>query len=112
MRSHTGEKPYHCNHTGCTKAFSNSSDRAKHQRTHLIPKPYACEIVGCNKRYTDPSSLRKHKKNHCQFKQQQPNQFLDQSFLSNNKNDQQNFINFPEMDIDYNFDFKINRKVN
>lgn len=35
MRSHTGEKPYTCEYPGCTKAFSNASDRAKHQnRTH------------------------------------------------------------------------------
>lgn len=34
-RSHTGERPYECEVPGCGKAFSNASDRAKHQnRTH------------------------------------------------------------------------------
>uniref|UniRef100_A0A3P8XTF9 C2H2-type domain-containing protein n=1 Tax=Esox lucius TaxID=8010 RepID=A0A3P8XTF9_ESOLU len=78
MRRHTGEKPhkctpYVCEHEGCNKAFSNASDRAKHQnrtshkptvlfKTPILQKPYICKIPGCTKRYTDPSSLRKHVK--------------------------------------------------
>jgi len=75
-RSHTGEKPFLCKfaaHNNCNKAFSNSSDRAKHEQTHRDPvgKPYKCDVPGCQKRYTDPSSLRKHVKNHSREEQEQ-----------------------------------------
>merc|ERR1712223_2008608 len=75
-RSHTGEKPFLCKfaaHNNCNKAFSNSSDRAKHEQTHRDPvgKPYKCDVPGCQKRYTDPSSLRKHVKNHSREEQDQ-----------------------------------------
>lgn len=59
-----GEKPYICPYEGCSKRYSNSSDRFKHTRTHYVDKPYYCKMAGCLKRYTDPSSLRKHIKAH------------------------------------------------
>ena len=40
MRSHSGEKPFNCKYAqefNCTKKFSNSSDRAKHEQTHKDP---------------------------------------------------------------------------
>lgn len=62
-----GEKPYICPYEGCSKRYSNSSDRFKHTRTHYVDKPYYCKKAGCLKRYTDPSSLRKHIKAHGHF---------------------------------------------
>ena len=62
-----GEKPYVCPYEGCSKRYSNSSDRFKHTRTHYVDKPYRCKMSGCHKRYTDPSSLRKHIKAHGHF---------------------------------------------
>lgn len=56
-----------CPYEGCSKRYSNSSDRFKHTRTHYVDKPYGCKMSGCLKRYTDPSSLRKHIKAHGHF---------------------------------------------
>uniref|UniRef100_A0A915D3V7 C2H2-type domain-containing protein n=1 Tax=Ditylenchus dipsaci TaxID=166011 RepID=A0A915D3V7_9BILA len=70
IRTHNNSKPYACNYKDaegnkCPKAFSNASDRAKHQnRTHTNEKGYQCPVEFCDKGYTDPSSLRKHIKTH------------------------------------------------
>jgi len=90
-RSHTGEKPFLCKYQ-CTKAFSNSSDRAKHEQTHKDPKPYRCEVFGCQKRYTDPSSLRKHVKNHTKQEQEQAKQTRDSSQGKSTDNSQEGWI--------------------
>jgi len=48
MRSHTGERPYACQHRACDRAFSNSSDRAKHHRTHLNTVTIYLSTYKCN----------------------------------------------------------------
>lgn len=34
VRTHTGEKPYHCQELNCLKSFKTSGDLQKHTRTH------------------------------------------------------------------------------
>jgi hypothetical protein len=78
-----------CNFPGCTKAYSNSSDRFKHSRTHQNNKPYKCKIDGCNKCYTDPSSLRKHVKtfNHDNLIQQKALERLNSAHMATYDNE-------------------------
>ncbi|KAJ2167578.1 hypothetical protein GGF45_005640 [Coemansia sp. RSA 551] len=37
MRSHTGEKPYKCEHPGCFKRFSVLSNKRRHAKLHVVP---------------------------------------------------------------------------
>ncbi|CAG5104856.1 Oidioi.mRNA.OKI2018_I69.chr1.g1608.t1.cds [Oikopleura dioica] len=62
-RVHTGDKPFICPHPGCGRAFSNSSDRKKHQNVHQ-KGVLMCPILGCDRSYSHPSSMRKHLKTH------------------------------------------------
>lgn len=39
IRTHTGEKPHHCNYPGCFKKFSRSDELTRHSRIHNNPNP-------------------------------------------------------------------------
>ncbi|KAM0209560.1 hypothetical protein ACHAQI_006299 [Fusarium lateritium] len=62
MRTHSGEKPWKCEHPGCDARFKQQSALTMHMRTHTGEKPLQCEI--CGKRFGESSNLSKHRRTH------------------------------------------------
>ena len=42
MRTHTGERPYHCTWESCDRDFARSDELTRHMRTHTGDKPFKC----------------------------------------------------------------------
>lgn len=58
LRTHTGEKPYHCTFDGCGRSFAQSGQLRTHQRLHTGEKPFICAHESCENRFT-------HANRHC-----------------------------------------------
>jgi insecticidal toxin complex protein TccC len=64
MRTHTGEKPRQCGHPGCGRAFSQKSSLTIHMQTHTGAKPYRCEHPGCGQAFLSKSNVASHMRTH------------------------------------------------
>ncbi|KAJ1031967.1 hypothetical protein NDA13_002346 [Ustilago tritici] len=62
VRSHTGERPFECNHPGCDASYMRNEHLKAHQRRHQDPseKPFACQEDGCNLKFWTSSQLKNH----------------------------------------------------
>ena len=66
IRTHTGAKPYTCQHAGCSKAFSQLSNLQSHMRSHMTDRPFRC--FSCYKCFSDEATLRDHIPKHVETK--------------------------------------------
>ncbi|XP_041710444.1 zinc finger protein 513 [Coregonus clupeaformis] len=62
MRTHDGEKPYHCPH--CPYASTQRVNMQRHTRTHTGEKPYLCNA--CSYACSSLGNLRRHQRSHSQ----------------------------------------------
>ncbi|KAG9352385.1 hypothetical protein JZ751_020798 [Albula glossodonta] len=63
-RSHTGDRPYLCDHMGCGKKFATGYGLKSHIRTHTGEKPYRCQELNCHKSFKTSGDLQKHIRTH------------------------------------------------
>ncbi|XP_055676485.1 gastrula zinc finger protein XlCGF57.1-like [Lutzomyia longipalpis] len=58
VRSHTGQRPFKCQHPDCHRAFSQLSGLKMHTYTHTGEKPFCCKI--CGKSFNQYGHVREH----------------------------------------------------
>ncbi|KAB1259821.1 Krueppel-like factor 2 [Camelus dromedarius] len=62
LRTHTGEKPYHCNWDGCGWKFARSDELTRHYRKHTGHRPFQCHL--CDRAFSRSDHLALHMKRH------------------------------------------------
>ena len=62
MRTHTGEKPYHCSWKGCGWKFARSDELTRHFRKHTGIRPFQCKL--CERAFSRSDHLSLHMKRH------------------------------------------------
>nr|XP_015204469.1 PREDICTED: Krueppel-like factor 1 isoform X1 [Lepisosteus oculatus] len=62
LRTHTGEKPYHCTWEGCGWKFARSDELTRHYRKHTGQRPFQCLL--CERAFSRSDHLALHMKRH------------------------------------------------
>ena len=62
LRTHTGEKPYHCSWKGCGWKFARSDELTRHYRKHTGERPFKCQL--CERAFARSDHLSLHMKKH------------------------------------------------
>ena len=63
FRTHTGERPFHCNEPGCDYASARAVTLKSHQRKHTGAL-FRCDEPGCDYACTQAGNLKAHRRTH------------------------------------------------